>query len=70
MAVPASVGYFFNTMYNLVDTYFGGQISTEGLAAALRYARPLVAGSGFFILNGILNSGLTSRGTRKRTAIS
>jgi putative MATE family efflux protein len=33
MAVPASIGYFFNTMYNLVDTYFGGQISTNALAA-------------------------------------
>lgn len=33
MAIPASTGYFFNTMYNLVDTYFGGQISTEALAA-------------------------------------
>ena len=33
IAIPASVGYFFNTMYNLVDTYFGGRISTGGLAA-------------------------------------
>lgn len=33
LAVPASVGYFFNTMYNVVDTYFGGLISTQVLAA-------------------------------------
>jgi len=33
IAIPASIGYFFNTMYNLVDTYFGGRISTGGLAA-------------------------------------
>lgn len=33
VAIPASVGYFFNTMYNVVDTYFGGLISTETLAA-------------------------------------
>ena len=33
LAVPASVGYFFNTMYNVVDTFFGGLISTQVLAA-------------------------------------
>jgi len=33
LAVPASVGYFFHTMYNVVDTYFGGLISTQVLAA-------------------------------------
>jgi len=33
IAVPASVGFFFNTMFNVVDTYFGGLISTEVLAA-------------------------------------
>jgi putative MATE family efflux protein len=33
IAIPASVGFFFNTMYNVVDTYFGGLISTQTLAA-------------------------------------
>ncbi len=33
LAVPASVGFFFNTMYNMVDTYFAGLISTGALAA-------------------------------------
>ncbi len=33
IAVPASVGFFFNTMYNVVDTYFGGLASTDALAA-------------------------------------
>ena len=33
IAVPATVGYFFHTMYNVVDTYFGGLISTQVLAA-------------------------------------
>jgi len=33
IAVPASVGYFFHTMYNVVDTYFGGLISTQALAS-------------------------------------
>lgn len=142
IAIPSSVGFFFNTMYNLVDTYFGGRISTGGLAAlsmsfpvfiiilslgsgtasgagalianaigageeekakryhaqaltfaftvsivisgvmmallpaifkllgaegdtlisALRYARVLVAGGMFFVLNYTLNAGLTARG--------
>lgn len=33
MAVPASVGFLFNTLYNVVDTYWGGRISTDALAA-------------------------------------
>jgi putative MATE family efflux protein len=33
IAVPASVGFFFNTMYNVVDTYFAGLDSTDALAA-------------------------------------
>lgn len=33
LAVPAAIGFFFNTMFNVVDTYFAGQLSTEALAA-------------------------------------
>ena len=33
IAIPASIGYFFNTMYNVVDTYYAGMVSTEALAA-------------------------------------
>jgi len=33
LAVPASIGFFFNTMFNVVDTYFGGLLSTQVLAA-------------------------------------
>src|SRR3989344_6691739 len=33
MAMPVVVGFFFNTMFNVVDTYFGGQISPTALAA-------------------------------------
>ncbi len=33
LAIPVSIGYFFNTMYNVVDTFFGGLISTQVLAA-------------------------------------
>ena len=33
IAIPASVGMFFNTMYNVVDTFWAGQLSPEALAA-------------------------------------
>ena len=33
IALPAMVGFFFNTMYNVVDTWVAGQISNEALAA-------------------------------------
>lgn len=33
IALPVSIGFFFNTMYNVIDTYYGGKISTEALAA-------------------------------------
>jgi len=33
IALPASVGFFFNTMFNVVDTLFAGLDSTDALAA-------------------------------------
>lgn len=33
LAIPASTGFFFNTMYNVVDTWYAGRYSTEALAA-------------------------------------
>lgn len=33
LSVPASIGFFFHTMYNVTDTYFAGQISTQALSA-------------------------------------
>ncbi len=57
LAVPASTGYFFNTMYNVVDTYFGGLISTQVLAA-LSLSLPV-----FFIIIAIgtgLSNGTTA----------
>jgi putative MATE family efflux protein len=33
VAIPASIGFFFNTMYNIVDSYFAGKIGSEALAA-------------------------------------
>ena len=32
LAVPASIGFFFNTLFNVVDTYYAGKISTDALA--------------------------------------
>ncbi len=33
IAVPSSIGMFFNTMYNVVDTFYIGQISTQAISA-------------------------------------
>lgn len=33
LAIPASTGMFFNTMYNVVDTFYAGLISTKAIAA-------------------------------------
>lgn len=33
LAIPASVGFFFHTMFNVTDTYFAGMISTQALSA-------------------------------------
>lgn len=33
VAVPASVGFFFHTMFNVVDTWWAGRIDTEAVAA-------------------------------------
>ncbi len=47
IAIPASIGFFFNTMYNVVDTFYAGQISTDALSA-LSISFPL-----FFMLIAI-----------------
>lgn len=33
IALPSSVGLIFNTLFNVVDTYYGGLVSTTALAA-------------------------------------
>ncbi|RXJ98073.1 MATE family efflux transporter [Arcobacter sp. CECT 8986] len=33
LTIPASTGMFFNTMYNVVDTFYAGVISTKAVAA-------------------------------------
>ena len=33
LAVPASVGTLFQTLYNIVDTFYAGKLSPEALSA-------------------------------------
>jgi putative MATE family efflux protein len=33
LAIPACIGFFFHTLFNITDTYFAGMISTQALAA-------------------------------------
>ena len=54
IALPMSIGFFFNTMYNVVDSFYAGRISTEALAA-MALSFPV-----FFIIIAI--SGGLSRG--------
>jgi putative MATE family efflux protein len=59
MAVPASVGYFFQTMFNVVDTAFAGMVpgmSTRALAA-------LAASFPVFFLVIALGGGLSTGAT-------
>jgi putative MATE family efflux protein len=57
IAIPASIGFFFNTMYNVVDTYYAGLLSTQALAA-LSLSFPI-----FFIIiafGGGISTGTTA----------
>src|SRR4051794_14113983 len=56
IAVPSSVGLFFNTMYNFVDTYCAGLLSTDALAG-LSLSFPV-----FFVLIAV-GSGLSQGAT-------
>ena len=40
LAVPASVGTLFQTLYTIVDTFYAGKISPEALSACLLYTSP------------------------------
>lgn len=33
LALPVGIGFFFNTMFNVVDTWYAGQLSTQAVAA-------------------------------------
>ena len=48
MAIPMSIGLFFNTMFNVVDTFYAGQLGTTSLAGMS------VSFSVFFILTALV----------------
>jgi len=56
IALPASIGFFFNTMYNVVDTFYAGLISMQALAA-LSLSFPV-----FFVIIA-MGSGLSTGAT-------
>lgn len=56
IAIPASVGMLFNTLFNVVDTYYAGKLSTESLAG-MTISFPI-----FFIILA-LSSGIGSGAT-------
>lgn len=56
LAIPAGTGFFFNTMFNVVDTWYGGRLSTTSLAA-MSLSFPV-----FFIILAI-GSGVSSGAT-------
>ena len=56
IAIPASIGYLFNTLYNVVDTFYAGKLSTDALAG-MTISFPI-----FFIVIA-LSSGLGSGAT-------
>lgn len=57
IAIPASIGYLFNTLFNVVDTFYAGKLSTDALAG-MTISFPI-----FFIiitLSSGLGSGVTA----------
>lgn len=56
LAVPVGVGFFFNTMFNVVDTFYAGLISTQA-QAAISLAFPV-----FFLIIAV-GSGISTAAT-------
>jgi putative MATE family efflux protein len=74
LAIPVSIGFFFNTMYNVVDTYFAGDYSTAALAA-LSYSFPvffilIAMGSGFSTGATALIGQALGRGDRAEASLT
>lgn len=63
IAMPMSIGFFFNTMYNVVDAFYAGRISTSALAAMalsfpvffiiIAFSEGIARGSSALIANAI-----------------
>ena len=56
LSIPISIGYIFYTLFNVVDTYFAGLISTDALAA-LSISFPV-----FFLIISV-SAGITTGST-------
>lgn len=74
LAIPASIGFFFNTMYNVVDTFWAGRLSTDALAA-LSLSFPvffmlIAMGSGFSTGATALIGNALGRGDRREAAVT
>jgi len=74
LAIPVSIGFFFNTMYNVVDTYYAGEYSTAALAA-LSFSFPvffilIAMGSGFSTGATALIGQALGRGDRAEAALT
>jgi len=73
LAIPASIGFFFNTMYNVVDTYFAGLLSTDALAA-LSLSFPvfftiIAMGTGFSTGTTAIIGQLLGKGDRREASL-
>ena len=72
IAIPASTGSLFQTLFNIVDTFFAGQISSDALAA-LAKSFPLyflIISAGIGIVAGCNSLISNSLGQRNRFAAS
>ena len=72
IAIPASVGSLFQTLFNIVDTFFAGKISSEALAA-LAKSFPLyflIISAGIGIVAGCNSLIANCLGARNRMAAS
>ncbi len=74
LAIPASIGFFFNTMYNVVDTFYAGRLSTDALAA-LSLTFPIffvlvAVGSGFSTGATALIGHALGQGDRRQAALT
>lgn len=75
LAIPAGIGMLFNTLYNVVDTFFAGMISTDaqaGLSVSFTVVFILIAfgiglGQGISALVGTSIGVGTATGVNKST---
>ena len=78
LAIPAGIGMLFNTLYNVVDTFFAGMISTDaqaGLSVSFTVFFILIAfgiglGQGISALVGTSIGVGTATGVNKSTGVS